>query len=569
MLDQRPYVYMSKLTGKFMLVTCLIASPLLSHGTSKLMARSSQHSTASELDPRQIWQHVTPYSAADDTSALLATFDQDFEFGLATASSQSEDDLEDSWLEHARRGNVRAFHHVAHPASRLRFFSNPLTEIQLAAQAGVQIFRMSVNWNRLMPKRPTRTCGQAHCTRGTIQNRAALQRYKEIFAMVKAHDMKLMLTLFHHDLPKWAIPSYAEDAYTTLGWTNSHLMHHFYDFAIELLEETHEYVDYVVTFNEPTLFTFLTHNLNLWPSGQQAASWLLVGFNHLLKIKDFFLAMDHMSATHRRIYTTLKDQHPELDIGVSHITPYIKESSELSNLLWHYIHQNAIVYGFPDSIINHLDFLGINYYGEESLNLFDYSLGNLSQSVYTDSGRILNAGGLYHILQNFHQRYAKSRPHLQYFVTENGLADDTDLVRMPFLVEHLYALAHARDQGIPIAGYVFWTISDNWEWTDGYCPKFGLVHVDRSQDLRRTPKPSYYLYQTIIAQRQISEGMRHYAHQTLQDLLERRTHDPHLSAHWDGMRGFCRHTNGVHGLDTPIRSPMAASQAWIFDPDDH
>ena len=563
----RGYCRMIKLAGKYLAISSLIAWPLLSHGANQLMARSIQHSQPPPQDPREIWQHITPYSATDDTSAILVSFDQDFEFGLATASSQSEDDLDDSWLEHARRGHVRAFAHVADPESRLRFFSNPLTEIQLAAQAGVQIFRMSVNWNRLVPTRPAHTCGQDLCR--TIQNRAALQRYKEIFAMVKAHDMKLMLTLFHHDLPKWAIPTYAEDAYTTLGWTNPQLMDHFYDFAVELLEEAHEYVDYVVTFNEPTLFTFLTHNLNLWPSNGQTSSWLLVGLNHLLKIKDFFLAMDQMAEAHRRIYTTLKAHHPELEIGVSHITPYIKEGSELSNLLWNYIHQNAIVYGFPDSIIHHLDFLGINYYGEESLSLFDYSLNHLSQSVYTDSGRILNAGGLYHILLNFHHRYAKSRPTLKYFVTENGLADDTDLVRMPFLIEHLYALAHARHQGVPVAGYVFWTISDNWEWTDGYCPKFGLVHVDRSQDLLRTPKPSYYLYQTITTQRHITENMRHYAHHTLQDLLERRTHDPHLSAHWDGMRGFCRHTNGVHGLDQPIRSPIAASQTWIFDPDDH
>lgn len=50
-------------------------------------------------------------------------------------------------------------------------------------------------------------------------------------------------------------------------------------------------------------------------------------------------------------------------------------------------------------------------------------------------------------------------------------------------------------QGVPVDGYLHWTISDNWEWADGYCPKFGLVDVDRSRNLTRIPRPSYYLYQ--------------------------------------------------------------------------
>lgn len=52
-------------------------------------------------------------------------------------------------------------------------------------------------------------------------------------------------------------------------------------------------------------------------------------------------------------------------------------------------------------------------------------------------------------------------------------------------------------QGVPVDGYLHWTISDNWEWADGYCPKFGLVDVDRSHNLTRHPRPSYFLYQQV------------------------------------------------------------------------
>lgn len=52
-------------------------------------------------------------------------------------------------------------------------------------------------------------------------------------------------------------------------------------------------------------------------------------------------------------------------------------------------------------------------------------------------------------------------------------------------------------QGIPVIGYLFWTISDNWEWADGYGPKFGLVTVDRENNLSRIPRPSYHLFSKV------------------------------------------------------------------------
>lgn len=53
-------------------------------------------------------------------------------------------------------------------------------------------------------------------------------------------------------------------------------------------------------------------------------------------------------------------------------------------------------------------------------------------------------------------------------------------------------------QGVPVLGYLFWTISDNWEWADGYGPKFGLVAVDRSNNLARIPRPSYNLFTKVL-----------------------------------------------------------------------
>ena len=88
--------------------------------------------------------------------------------------------------------------------------------------------------------------------------------------------------------------------------------------------------------------------------------------------------------------------------------------------------------------------------------------------------------------------------------------------RPSYLIEHLLAIKRAMDEGVPVDGYIQWTLSDNWEWADGYCPRFGLVSVNRSSpDLVRTKRPSFDLYRNIattgIAQTQIVLVLPHAA----------------------------------------------------------
>jgi beta-glucosidase len=74
-------------------------------------------------------------------------------------------------------------------------------------------------------------------------------------------------------------------------------------------------------------------------------------------------------------------------------------------------------------------------------------------------------------------------------VTEHGVGIDDDSVRARFIPEALAELKNVMDDGVPVLGYVHWTLLDNFEWTSGYGPKFGLVAVDR-QTFERRSKPS-------------------------------------------------------------------------------
>ncbi|KAG4986068.1 hypothetical protein JHK86_033759 [Glycine max] len=129
------------------------------------------------------------------------------------------------------------------------------------------------------------------------------------------------------------------------------------------------------------------------------------------------------------------------------------------------------LFPYIDEISEKLDYIGINYYGQLVENV-----------EYSESGRGVYPDGLYRMLLQYHERY--KHLNIPFIITEDGVSDETDLIRRPYLLEHLLAIYTA----------MITTISDNWEWAEGYGPKFGLVAVDRTNNLARIPRPSYHLF---------------------------------------------------------------------------
>ena len=102
--------------------------------------------------------------------------------------------------------------------------------------------------------------------------------------------------------------------------------------------------------------------------------------------------------------------------------------------------------------------------------------------------------------------FAFRRYHKPILITENGLslrdqplADGKvhDQTRSQFIVDHLQCLSQAQQEGVPISGYLHWSLMDNFEWNHGYRERFGLVHIDY-QTLKRTKKESFFTYRELI-----------------------------------------------------------------------
>lgn len=545
----------------------------------------------------------------DESEEVLAAFDTDkneddggFFFGLATAPAHVEDNLHDAWLEFAEndssdsnpqpnhptpkirrskggveepklqfivpkkwkktlkipieamiRGferysekeeeekchNVAAWQNTYHPEERLRFWSDPDTELRLAKDTGITVYRMGVDWTRIMPVEPIDGIPNS-------VNWAALEHYRWIIEKVHSYGMRVMLTLFHHSLPPWAA------AYG--GWKLEKTVDYFLEFTKIVVENFAHLVDYWVTFNEPHVFAMLTYCAGAWPGGhpdllEVATSVMPQGvFNHVTH----WMAVAHSKAFDL-IHDFSNNSSLRARVGISHHVSFMRPYG-LFDVPAVVLSNSMTVFPYVDSISDKLDFLGINYYGQEVLSAPGLKLVNNDE--YSESGRAVYPDGLYRMLLKFHERY--KHLNIPFIITENGVSDATDLIRRPYILEHLLAVRAAMEKGVQVLGYLFWTTSDNWEWADGYGPKFGLVAVDRANNLARIPRPSYFLFSEVVKTGKVTQQQREIAWNELQ-----------IAAAQGKTRPFYREVNKLGlmysgGLDIPTQRPLI-QRDWRFN----
>jgi beta-glucosidase len=206
-----------------------------------------------------------------------------------------------------------------------------------------------------------------------------------------------------------------------------------------------------------------------------------------------------------------------------------KAAADLFDTVWNRLFADPILLGrYPDGlaelvggrpgdlevIAEPLDFYGVNYYNPmcvaapaDPASPMPFDQREIPGHPTTDFGWPVVPDGLRELLVLLHERYPALPPVM---ITENGCSyamgpDEhgavDDQPRIDYLDGHLRAVASAIEQGVDVRGYYCWSLLDNFEWTEGYTQRFGLVHVDYETQ-RRTPKRSFDWYAaTIRAQR--------------------------------------------------------------------
>ncbi len=442
----------------------------------------------------------------------ILSFPDGFVWGAATSAYQIEGAWDEDgkgesvWDRFCRRPYVIRNGDTGKVACD--FYHRMPDDVALMRRLGLPSYSFSVAWPRVMPQ-----------GRGAV-NEKGLEFYDRLVDALLAAGIEPKVTLNH-----WNFPQALEDAG---GWPCRDSVGWFADYAQVVFDRLGDRVRLWVTHNEPWVVSMLGYGYG----------------THAPGICDFskaYQAAHHLLLSHGEVVQLFRQNGYEGEIGiVLNLPHYLPASTSAADeeacrradmgttklflepvfngvypeALWDWIgpHRPKVLDGDLGKIQRGIDFLGVNYYHTFAVACqLDGSLLRTKLVPYsapgwglTEMGWGINPDGLKHILLRLRDDYGNPRV----LVTENGCAlpDRTgpdefvdDWMRINFLRAHLRVAHQAMTDGVNLGGYYVWSLMDNFEWAEGYGPRFGLVRVNYVTQ-KRTPKRSAHWYAEVIAQ---------------------------------------------------------------------
>ena len=414
--------------------------------------------------------------ARASAAPMFQGFPQGFLWGAATAGHQVEGNnvSSDSWLLENMQPTL--FEEPSGDAcDHYRLFSQ---DIGLLADLGLNTFRFSLEWARIEPEY------------GLFSN-AQLDHYRQVLDACRARGIIPMVTFSHFTVPRW----FAGRG----GWEHADGPQLFARFCTTAARALGAGMGYATTLNEPNLTRLLfgipglessrlgtaTDLKILRLAGERCgtgrfSSWI---FGSLEQIHQGLLN------AHRLGYQAIKAERPGLPVGVSlamtddqAVTPEAIPMRERKRAL-------AYQPWFESINAGHADFIGVQSYSRSRIGP-EGMLPPEPGMPLTDMGYEFYPEALEAVI-----RYTRSQVPVPIYVTENGVATTDDTRRVEYIRRAVQGVARCLQDTLDVRGYIHWSLLDNFEWLEGYKPRFGLVAVDRTT-FARTIKPSaHYLGQ--------------------------------------------------------------------------
>ncbi|MBN1214280.1 MAG: glycoside hydrolase family 1 protein [Candidatus Lokiarchaeota archaeon] len=408
-------------------------------------------------------------------------FPDSFLFGAATSSYQIEGNIDNSdWWEFEQiPGKIQNNQKAGFATNHWNLYEE---DFSLIKKMNCDIYRMSVEWSRIIPKE------------GEIDFEA-IKHYHKMFDWLNRNNIKIMLTIFHFTLPLW----FSKKG----GLENKKNLIYFEKFVDLLAKEFKDKIDYWCTINEPLILALLGYGLGKMPPSKKDSQITQKVVNNLLRM--------HASA-----YNILKNNYNIKFIGIVKVIEDIEVLSNqiedhekasqreefMNNSFFNSIKTGKLPYRSEKEEVPNLkdsfDFLGLNYYHRIYFSSEDFpkgespSLPNIkNEYLYTDLGWQPFPSGIFNILEK-----ASKFTDKPLIITENGIATENDEWRQYYIISHLLEVYRAIQNKINVKGYIYWSLLDNFEWTYGFNPRFGLIHVDYNT-FKRTLKKSGKLYGEI------------------------------------------------------------------------
>jgi beta-glucosidase len=393
-----------------------------------------------------------------------ADFPEGFLFGSSTAAHQVEGgNVNNDWWAWEHAAGTPA----AEPSGdAIDHYHRYAEDFALLAELGQSAHRLSLEWSRIEPEP------------GEF-SRAALQHYRRVLGSLAEHGLEAFVSLHHFTNPRW----FAERG----GWAARDAVERFERYCEVVARELGDLMPWACTINEPQVFA---RGGYLWgdrPPG--------VTIPKLWKQVTRTCIAAHAAAV-RALGAGAGDPKAGLCLQLPDLVPARPGDPDCEAFVAAHRYELAEIYleDLPG------DYVGVQYYTRERLDpaLPGHKAPPPEDATLTQMGWELNPEGLDRALR------LAARSGLPIVITENGIAAADDRERVAYLRDHLGVVAAALRDGLDIRGYIYWSSFDNFEWNEGFRPRFGMVAIDYEDDLRRIPLESARLYGELARIRSLS-----------------------------------------------------------------
>lgn len=468
-----------------------------------------------------------------------------FAFGVASAATQIEDQNEnvDWWvwtMPEEEGGMGRSF-----PLGQASMgFSRALEDVALLQELGVDTYRFSIEWARVEPRR------------GEIDEEA-LAHYDAFIDALVAAGIRPMITLHHFSNPVWVDDPRVSNCEVPTdenlcGWDHPEgaplIIEALAEHAGRMAARYGDRVDEWCTVNEPVNYLLAAYGIGYFPPGKDL---LLTNFDRFVdvfrnymeahaRMVDAIRENDTIDATGDGLATSIG-----LTLSVAEWVPtrngrpstHPQDIAAVENVnrIYHHLWGDALTRGAfdPDldgsfsepqpSWADRLDWLGVQYYFRAGVTgspgliprlratpcFGDFDLGSCippedPTHYIPEMHYEFWAPGLARRLVEFSERW----PDLPLTVTESGLATNTGARRAEHVVRSLEQIHEAVAAGADVRGYYHWTLMDNFEWAEGYGPRFGLYFTDFDGDFSRTATEGATVLSEIASTRRLTPAQR-------------------------------------------------------------
>ena len=411
-----------------------------------------------------------------------------FLWGVSTAAHQVEgSNHNNQWSDWEAAGRIRSGDRSGLACD---WWNNAERDFDLAQEMGLNALRLSVEWSRVEPQRDH-------------WDSAAFRRYRTMLNALRQRNIQPMVCLHHFTHPRWFEQ---EGAFLAADAADR-----FELFTRRVVEELGDLCQHWVTFNEPNVYAALGYVLGEFPPGRRG------------KIITAVRVVNRIAACHGRAFHAIHELQPGAQVGWAHNYVVFEPANGafaadrwIAALLRQLFNETflslmehgrlSLPFNFATSHLEEVkgtcDFVGLNVYSRFhvafSLRHASQLFGNVFVPPHVpqgDCGVDKPYGEAYpEAVREAVQSVARLGKPI--YILENGVPDADDRIRPWLMVNAISALHKTVEEGHDIRGYFHWTLTDNFEWTEGWRLRFGLVALDPATQ-GRTMRDSGRLYSAI------------------------------------------------------------------------